>query len=146
MVGTATVIAVAAALQAVDGVALKVTVDRWAAARGGARGLAFEAAFAVRQIEIGLAALLSIVSGLTLTGFSLAVLTSTRYPVWLGWIGLVNAVGTLVAGAAQASTGFSELSMTLSMLTSSVFLVWAIVAGILLWRLAPRLAVDSKVP
>ncbi|MBD0395056.1 MAG: hypothetical protein ICV52_14690, partial [Microcoleus sp. C1-bin4] len=49
LVGTATVIAVAAALQAVDGVALKVTVDRWAAATGSARELAFEAAFAVRQ-------------------------------------------------------------------------------------------------
>ncbi|MBD0286861.1 MAG: hypothetical protein ICV79_15740 [Flavisolibacter sp.] len=146
LVGTATVISVAAALQAVDGVALKVAVDRWAAATGGGRELAFEAAFAVRQIEIGLAALLSIVSGLTLTGFSLAVLHSTRYPVWLGWIGLVNAVGTLAAGAAQASTGFSDLSMTLSMLTSSLLLVWVIIVGILLWRLSSRLAANNKVP
>jgi hypothetical protein len=46
---------VAATLQAVDGVALKVTVDRWAAATGEARLLAYEAAHAVRQIEIGFA-------------------------------------------------------------------------------------------
>src|SRR3954453_9883396 len=50
-VGTAVIIAAAAALQAVDGVALKVMVDRWATATGDARQLTFEAAFAVRQIE-----------------------------------------------------------------------------------------------
>lgn len=46
--GTAAIIAGAAALQAVDGIALKVMVDRWAASSGEARALAFEGAFAVR--------------------------------------------------------------------------------------------------
>jgi hypothetical protein len=74
-------------LQAVDGVALKVLVDRWAAASTEARSLAFEAAFVVRQIEIGLAALLSLASGLTLLVFGLAIVLSRRYPVWLGGLG-----------------------------------------------------------
>jgi hypothetical protein len=140
--GTAATIALAAALQAVDGVALKAMVDRWAAASGEARVLAFEAAFAVRQIEIGLASLLSLVSGFTLTVFGVAILLSTRYPTWLGGLGLLGGLGTVAAGATQASTGFSGLAMTLSMLSSSVLLVWAILAGILMWRLAPRLASD----
>jgi hypothetical protein len=72
LAATAAMIAMAAALQAVDGVALKVMVDRWAAATGDARMLAYEAAFAVRQVEIGLASLLSLVSGLTLTVFGVA--------------------------------------------------------------------------
>ena len=143
LAGTAASIAVAAALQAVDGVALKVMVDRWAAATGDARGLAYEAAFAVRQIEIGLATLLSLLFGFTLTVFALAFLRSTRYPTWLGGIGLLGGLGTVAAGAAQASTGFSALAMTLSMLTSSVLLIWTILAGILMWRLAPQLAGDS---
>src|SRR5690348_3654202 len=50
--GTAASIATAAALQAVDGVALKAAVDRWAGATGEARARAFEAAFAVRQVEV----------------------------------------------------------------------------------------------
>jgi hypothetical protein len=143
LAGTAASIAVAAALQAVDGVALKVTVDRWAAATGEARVLTYEAALAVRQIEIGLASLLILLFGLTLTVFGLATLLSARYPTWLGGIGLLGGLGTVVAGAAQASTGFSGLAMTIGMLASSVLLVWVILAGILMWRLAPQLAGDS---
>ncbi len=145
LAGTAASIAVAAALQAVDGVALKVMVDRWAAATGEARALAYEGAFAVRQIEVGLASLLSVLFGLTLGVFSLAILASSRYPTWLGWIGLLGGLGTVAAGAAQASTGFSGLAMTLSMLTSSVLLIWAILAGILMWRLARQFA-DERTP
>jgi hypothetical protein len=52
-------------------------------------------------------------------------------------------LGTVVAGTAQASTGFSGLAMNLSMLASFVLLVWAVLAGILMWRLAPRLGGDS---
>ncbi len=143
LAGAVATIAGAAALQAVDGVALKAMVDRWAAATGETQVVAFEAAFAVRQIEIGLASLLSLVSGFTLTAFGVAILYSTCYPRWLGGVGLLGGLGTVVAGAAQASTGFSGLAMTLSMLASSVVLVWAILAGILMWRLVPRLAGHS---
>lgn len=143
LAGAVALIAVAAALQAVDGVALKAMVDRWAAATGGVRVLAFEAAFAVRQIEIGLASLLSLVSGLTLSVFGVAIVLSTRYPRWLGGIGLLGGLGTVAAGAAQASTGFSDLAMNLSMLASSVLLIWAILASVLMWRLVPRLAGHS---
>lgn len=135
----AAIIAVAAALQAVDGVALKVMVDRWAAATGEARVLAFEATFAVRQIEIGLASLLSLLSGITLTVFGVSIVLSTRYPIWMGGIGLLVGLGLVATGAVQASTGFSDLAMALSMLGSSVLLIWVILAGIFMWRLAPRL-------
>lgn len=108
LAGAAASIAVAAALQAVDGVALKVMVDRWADAGDDARRHAYEAAFAVRQIEIGLASLLSIVSGLTSTVFALAIVCSTRYPAWLGAIGLLGGLGTVAAGAAQAAMASPE--------------------------------------
>ena len=143
LVGTAAGIAVAAALQAVDGVALKVVVERWAGASGDARALAYEAAFAVRQVEVGLASLLSLTWGLTLVAFGLALLSSARYPVWLGALGLLGGLGTVAGGAAQASTGFSELAMTLSMAASSVLLIWALLAGALMWRLAPPTRADE---
>jgi hypothetical protein len=130
-------VAVAAALQAVDGVALKATVDRWAAAdEEAARMLAFEAALAIRQIEIGLAGFLSVLSGLTLGGFGVAVLLSARYPAWLGAIGLLDGLAMSAAGAAQASTGFSDLAMALSMVSSSVSLAWGVLAGVFMWRSA----------
>jgi hypothetical protein len=138
LVGTAAGVAVAAALQAVDGVALKVMVDRWAAATGEGRALAFEAALAVRQVEIGLASLFSLLMGLTVVVFALAIIRSARYASWVGAIGLLGGLGLIAAGAAQGSTGFSGLAMTLSMLAGGALLVWAVLAGVLMWRLARR--------
>src|SRR5262249_38474143 len=65
--GASASVATAAALQAVDGVALKRMVDRWMQASGPARLYAFEGAVAVRQVEIGMASLLSVVFGLTVS-------------------------------------------------------------------------------
>jgi hypothetical protein len=144
LAGTIVGAAIAAALQAVDGVALKVTVDRWATATGDARAVIYYAALAVRQIEIGLASLLSMTTGLTLIAFSFAMLLGARYPRWLGAIALLDGLGMVAAGAAQAATGFSALAMTLSMAASSVLLIWIILAGIFMWRLAPRLEGEAK--
>jgi hypothetical protein len=113
LAGAVAGVAVAAALQAVDGIALKVTVDRWAAATGDVRAVVYEAALAVRQIEIGLAALLSVTTGLALIAFSFAMLVSMRYPHWVGVIGLLDGLGMAAAGGAQASSGFSALAMTI---------------------------------
>ena len=100
----------------------------------------------MRQIEIGLASLPSLTTGLALIAFSFAMLASMRYPHWLGAIGLFDGLGMVATGAAQASSGFSALAMTISMTASSVLLLWIILAGILMWRLAPRLGnnVDKR--
>jgi len=142
--GAAATIATAAALQAVDGVALKVMVDRWAAATGATRDLTFEAAVAVRQVEIGLASLFSVVAGLTVLVLGLALIVSIRYPTWLGTLGVLAGLGLLGAGSAQARTGFSATAMTLSMAASVVLLVWVLLAGVLMWRLAPQLAGEHE--
>ncbi len=139
VVGTAASVAVAAALQAVDGVALKAMVNRWGVASGDARGLAFEAALAIRQIEIGLAGYLSLLSGFTLAVLGFAILRSARYPRWLGLIGVADGLGMMAAGAVQASTGFSALAMMISMPASFVMLVWLVAVGIRMGRLAPLL-------
>ena len=60
---------VAAALQAVDGIALKFMVDRWMSAPPDSKSLFFESAFGVRQIEIGLASMMSLLFGLTVVLF-----------------------------------------------------------------------------
>src|SRR3954447_2978326 len=116
--GAVASIAMAAALQAVDGVALKVTVDRWVAADGEVQPLVYEAAHALRWIEIGLASFLSVLSGLTLVAFGFATIISARYPAWLGAIGVVVGLGMSAAGVAQAEMGFSGAAMMLSMASS----------------------------
>jgi hypothetical protein len=149
--GTAASIAMTAALQAVDGVALKVMVDRWSRASGDAQLRAFEAAFAVRQVEVGLASLLSLTFGLTVVVFAIAMLHSTRYSKWLGVAGAAGGMFTIAAGVAQASTGFSALAMMLIMPSGVLLFAWAFVLGIAMWRLSAREAerrtpVESSAP
>jgi len=91
-------------------------------------------------LRIGLASLLSLVTGFTLVVFALAIVLGARYPMWLGWVGLVDGLGAIAAGMAQASTGFSDLSMTLSMITSVILLVWALAVGVLMWQVIPQLS------
>jgi len=137
VVGTAASLAVAAALQAADGVALKVMVDRWMQASGEERLRAFESAFAVRQIEIGLASLLSVLFGLTIVVFGVSIFLSRRFPKWLAALGLLGGLGTLAAGVVQAYTGFSALAMMVGMPANTILLVWAVLVGTYLWRLPP---------
>lgn len=137
LLGTAACVAVAAALQAVDGVALKVVVNRWAQAAGDEQLRSFEAAFAVRQVEIGLASLLSLLFGLTVSAYGASLLLSAHVWKGLGWLGLAGGLSSAGAGVAQAYTGFSAAAMVLSMGASSFVLLWVMLVGVFLWRLRP---------
>ncbi len=132
-------IALYAATQAVDGVANHVMVHRLADATGDVRVLVYEAAFAVRQIEVGLTSYFCLMFGATLGVFGLALVRSTRYPTWLGVIGVVSGLGTVVTGWEQGANGFSDLALNLFMVVGSVGLIWVILAGICMWRLALQL-------
>jgi hypothetical protein len=133
MLGAVAGIAVASALQAVDGIALKLAVDRWAASSGPARTLAFQPAFAVRQIEIGLASIGSLLFGLTVSLFGIALLVDRRFPRWLGVMAIGGGVPTAIAGIVIAYTGFSALAMDINLPANSVLLLWLIAWGIFDW-------------
>jgi hypothetical protein len=127
-------LAVATALQAVDGIALKRLVDVWAAAPAAQKEIAFYAAFAVRQVEIGLASVLSLLLGLTVTVYGVALLVTNTYPKWLGGLAIVGGVPTTVAGVVMAYTGFSGLAMAINMPASFILLVWMLALGVFMWR------------
>jgi hypothetical protein len=136
-VGMAAAIAslsVAGALQAVDGVALKSMVNAWAAASGPDKAALFQAAFAVRQIEIGLASISSLLFGLTATIYGLSLWIDPRFPRWLGPLAIAGGVPTAVAGVVIAYTGFSELEMDINMPANSVLLLWMVGLGVHVWR------------
>lgn len=100
--GAVASLAVAAALQAVDGVALKVMVDAWANAAGDQKAMAFQGAFAVRQIEVGLASMLGLLLGVTVTVFGVALLCGRSFPRWMGVVAVVGGVPTAAGGLAIA--------------------------------------------
>ncbi len=138
--GAAISTAIYAANQGVDGVANHAADLRWASSTGAARDRAFEAAFAVRQIEVALTSVFTLSLGSTLCVFALAMLFSRRYPAWLGATGILGGLATVAIGLEQASGGFSPLSLNLFMVVGPVDLAWVCITGVLMWRLAPRLA------
>jgi hypothetical protein len=127
-------LAIAAMLQAVDGIALKNMVDAWAAAPAEQKDGLFQAAFAVRQIEIGLASMLGLSMGLTATLFGLAILFDRTYPRWVGGIAIFGCIPTMVGGLLVAYTGFSAAAMATNLSANALLLVWMIALGSCMWR------------
>src|SRR3981081_3654718 len=82
--GAVASMAVAGVLQAVDGIALKAMADAWAMAPEQEKAALFSAAFAVRQIEIGLASMTCLFLGITVSLFGMALLIDCGFPKWLG--------------------------------------------------------------
>lgn len=126
----------AGALQAVDGVALKMMVNQWAVAVGPEKQMLFYATLDVRQIEIGLASLVSFGLGLTVILYSLAFSVERIFARWLNWLALVGGGATLVASGMMAVSGFSAEVMNVNMPASLALLVWMLAIGVGLWSQA----------
>src|SRR4051794_40906240 len=131
--GAVASIALAGALQAVDGVALKAMIDAWARSAEPRKALLFEAAFGVRQIEIGLAAMLGLIAGLTVSVYGIALLLDQRFPRWIGIGALGGGPLTAVAGVVTAYTGFSALSMSINLPAGLLLICWMIALGAYGW-------------
>jgi len=127
-------LALAAALQAVDGISLKNMVDAWAAATASQKGEVFHAAFAVRQIEVGLASMLSLSFGLTATLYGVALIGARVYPKWFAALAMASGVPMIASGVVMAYSGFSGPSMAINMSASAILLVWMLTLGVLMWR------------
>jgi Domain of unknown function (DUF4386) len=118
------------ALQAVDGVALRVMVDQWIAAAEAEKAMLFQVTFGVRQIEIGLAGISSLLFGLTMLLYGIAILSDRQFPKWLGAIVILGSTLNMAGGIVYAYSGFSNLGMWLTMPGGILFMGWLIVLGI----------------
>ena len=100
----------ATALQAVDGIALKVLVNRWAEAPAESQELLFESAYVVRQIEGGLLAMFVLGLGLTILLYGVALLREEAAPNWLGILGMAAGPLTVVLSVTLALDPFGEMT------------------------------------
>jgi Domain of unknown function (DUF4386) len=132
--GAVASLAIASALQAVDGVALKAMVNSWASVSDPGKAALFDAAFAVRQIEIGLASIGALMFGLTVSIYGIALLIDRRFPKWIGALAIVGGAPTAIGGIAMAYAGFSDLAMTINMPANSLLILWMIALGIYGWK------------
>jgi len=124
----------AVALQAVDGIALRAMIRNWATAAATQKDIAFQSVFAVRQLEIGLASVPSLLLGATAILYGVALLDGHMYPKWLGVLAIVGGVPTSLSGVLMAYSGFSDLEMAIDMPASLILVTWVMALGILLWR------------
>ena len=131
-------LAVAAALQAVDGIALKSIVNVWAVAPPAQKEMAYYAALAVRQIEVGLASMLCILFGLTACLYGVALFPARTYPQWLNGLAVISGALTMVAGVVMAYTGFSAITMAINMPANLLLLVWMSTIGVMMWCRRPN--------
>ncbi|ADB60960.1 hypothetical protein Htur_2077 [Haloterrigena turkmenica DSM 5511] len=123
---------------AVDGVALGVMVDRWAAADPEQQELLYETAFAVRQIEGGLFSIQWFMFGIAAGLFAGAFFASAESVVrlnWfsgMGWLSAVASIGALSFAIVQAH-GYSDMSMAFQTgLIPGV--IWVVAVGVFLYR------------
>jgi hypothetical protein len=126
--------AIASVLQAVDGVALKVMVDTWESTPEPGKGAMFDAVFGVRQIEVGLASMTSLMLGLTAVIYGIALLIDGRFPKWIGTVAVAGGVPTAIAGVVMAHTGFSNQAMVIGMPSDSLLILWMIGVGVYGWK------------
>ena len=107
-------LAVAATLQAVDGVALKVAVDRWVGAPDGDKPALFAAALAVRSVEIGLDGLWALMLAATALSLAAVLLTAPYVRRSLALLTGAAAAISAVGGVLFCLQGFSPAAMNVS--------------------------------
>jgi hypothetical protein len=111
---------------AVDGVALRGSIDAWLAAPPAQRDAAFLVANAIRDLEKGLSGFFHLLNGLALLTLGTAVASSRIYPRWLGIFGVLAGVGFMSGGVVTAHTGFSPEAGTVlspALIAGLVFVV-----------------------
>jgi hypothetical protein len=125
--------AVFAVQMAVDGIALKSTVDAWASASGGMdRVAAYHAAEAVRSVEKGLSALFHVNNAVTLMALGSAMVLTGRPWRCVGLLGVAAGIAFLAEAVVTAQTGFSDQAAAVGLAPTvllPVFLLAAVARG-----------------
>jgi len=62
------------------------------------------------------------------------LIAGRTYPRWVNGLALIGGVTTAAAGFVIAYTGFSGFSMTVSMVGSSILLLWMLAVALYMWR------------
>jgi hypothetical protein len=123
-----------AALQAVDGVAMKETADAWVAASATEKALQFGVAETVRWIEWGLQSYFRLLLGAAFLLAGAALVTSRLAPRWLGALLLLAGLLSLAVGFDVSYSGlesdFQGIVAIAFQLVTLIFVVGLFVVGL----------------
>jgi hypothetical protein len=123
---------------AVDGVALKATIDAWTIADGSAdKAAAFLVADGIRSLKKALSGFFHLCNGVTLLALGMALATGRGFPRWLGWLGAAAGTAFLVEGVVVAQTGFSHQAANIALVPTVLLPVFLIGVAVAMWRTTP---------
>ncbi|MDQ1533611.1 MAG: hypothetical protein QOF28_1372 [Actinomycetota bacterium] len=136
--GAVATAALVALVNAVDGVMLKQAVDTWANTVGPNKVLAFHDAETARWLEWGANSFASLLEGVTIALFGLAIARTALVPRWLGWAAVIAGIDYLVVGALIGHDGFSDTVPAVSVTGDLLLLIVAIGIAVTAWRAPAR--------
>lgn len=136
------------ALQAVDGVALKQSVNAWARATDAAKAARFASAETIRWLEWGLRSYQDFALGLALLLFAAAVVRTAWIPRPIAYLMGLSGLTYLVQGWVVGSEGFSQTETSAIVLAFVLDLAWMVWLFVVASRLhnsePPRLAEHAR--
>lgn len=115
-----------AALQAVDGVALKQAVDAWAAAPEHEKTARFATAEGIRWLEWGMRSYQSFLLGAALVLLGVVVAAARPVPRIIGFLMALSGIAYLVQGWIIGETGFSDANSLPTLVGLAAIAVWTV--------------------
>jgi uncharacterized membrane protein len=122
-------------LQAVDGVALKQAVDPWVSAPAADKSIRFVGAETVRWLEWGFRRYHSMMFGLALVLFALAIVWTARVPRVVGYLMGLSGLAYIVSGWLIGTEGFSPRGALPAYAYELLVPVWIIWFFVVAWRM-----------
>ncbi len=83
------------------------------------------------------ASAITLFHGLPFVLSGLAVIASGRYPAYLGWVGVLGGLGSVVAGP-LLFFGAEGLATGLSIISAVVISIYTLIVGLLMWNASPN--------
>jgi hypothetical protein len=127
-------------LQAVDGIALKMAVDKWYAAPEGSdeKAIYFGVAEGIRWTEGGVQSIYRTLQGAVAIIFGAAILKSRLFYRGIGVLGIISGALAITTGTIVAYVLFSSVRDPVADTETVVTFTWLIILGIFMWRRSMR--------
>jgi len=124
-----------AILQAVDGIALKMAVDSWAAAPSEEKDIKLRVAEGIRWIEYGTNSIFRILQGTVAAIFGVAIVKSMLLSRWIGGAGIAVGALCIIGGIEVAYVGFGYTNFVgLRGISMIIYFIWILILGGFMWR------------
>jgi hypothetical protein len=127
-------IALAAVLQAVDGVALKAASDAWLAAPAAEQPARLAATEAVRWLEWAVRSYQRTMVGVTLLLLASQIVVSVRLPRPLGYVMALSGIAYVAQGMVVGAEGFSSNNTIPGLAALVLDLAWMIWLVVVAWQ------------